>query len=113
MNPSDTQIRRLRFPFSAAAELAPEGSGAPFNVNVKEISLNGCYVETPAPLEAKTRVNLKIFGPGGFFEGTATVTDVDERKGMRLNFLDVKPHYTTLLRKWLLIAMKESQGGTN
>jgi len=108
MSQGDQQSRTPRYPFAAPAEVIPEDSGAPFAVNVKELGLSGCYLETPAPFSSNTRVLLKIFGSGSYFEASATVTHVDPGLGMGLAFRDVKPHFFGILQKWVLKAMREN-----
>jgi hypothetical protein len=109
MSQSDRQNRTLRYPFAAPAEVIPEDSDAPFAVNVKELGLSGCYLETPAPFSHDARVLLKIFGPLNYFEANATVTHADPGLGMGLAFRDVKPHFFGVLRNWVLIAMRENR----
>jgi hypothetical protein len=71
---------------------------------VKELSLYGCYLDTEAALDIKSRVLLKIFGNDEVFEANASVIYANPRLGMGLVFRDVKPHYLCVLRKWLLMA---------
>ena len=52
---TDQQPSTLRFPFVAAAEIAPESlPSASITAGVKELSLYGSYVDTPAPFNPKT-----------------------------------------------------------
>ena len=55
---------------------------------------------------------VKIFMPGEYFEANATVAYANPALGMGLVFRDVKPHFRTVLRKWLLMAMQFSQPST-
>jgi PilZ domain len=103
----ETTRRVPRYLFTAPAEVVPENSAAPFSVSVKELSLYGCYLDTAAPLNTKTRVLLKVFGADEFFEANATVIYAHPRLGMGLAFHDVKPHFLVILRKWLLLAMQD------
>ena len=58
----DQERHGLRFLFTAAAEVAPESKpGATVATRVAELSLYGCYVESPAPFDANTPVLVKIF----------------------------------------------------
>jgi hypothetical protein len=109
MSQGDRQSRTPRYPFAAPAEVIPDGSSAPFAVNVKELGLSGCYLETPAPYSPETRVLLKIFGPGDYFESNAIVTQSDPGLGMGLVFREVKPHFFGVLRNWAFGAMRESR----
>jgi hypothetical protein len=102
----DQERRGLRFLFTAAAEIAPENSpGATVATRVAELSLHGCYVETPAPFEAKTQVLVKIFHSTEYFEAKATVMYVKPAMGMGLAFREVKPNFRGVLQKWILAAM--------
>jgi PilZ domain len=102
----DQERRGIRFLFTAAAEVAPETSpGETVAARVVELSLFGCYVETPAPFEAKTRVLVKIFNLAEYFEAKATVIYVKPTSGMGLVFREVKPNFRTVLQKWILAAM--------
>jgi hypothetical protein len=85
-------------------------SGATISALVKELSLYRCYLDTASPLPARTKVAVKIYAPGEFFEAGATVMYSNHALGMGLVFRGVKPHYLNILRKWLLAAMQEVQG---
>lgn len=86
--------------------------GAPVGGNVKELSLYGCYLDAASTLSPRTKVLVKIFMPGEYFEANATVAYANPTLGMGLVFRDVKPHFRTVLRKWLLMAMQLSQPTT-
>jgi hypothetical protein len=102
----DQERRGLRFVFTAAAEIAPENSpGASLATRVAELSLHGCYVETPAPFNADTRVLVKIFNSAEYFEAKATVIYVKPALGMGLAFREVRPNFRAVLQKWILAAM--------
>ena len=100
----------LRFPFAADAEIAPENSPrATISARVRELSLSGCYLNTPAPFDADTPVLVKIFTTTEYFEAKATVIYVNPNLGMGLAFRDVKPNFVGILRRWLLLAMQNKQ----
>lgn len=113
MRPEEHPVQRRtpRYPFVAPAAVLPE-TGAPVGGNIKELSLYGCYLDTASPLAPRSRVLVKIFVPGEYFEANATVAYATAALGMGLVFRDVKPHFRTVLRKWLLIAMQSSQPTT-
>jgi hypothetical protein len=85
--------------------------GAPLGANVKELSLYGCYLDTTAPLIARSRVLVKIFTPNEYFEANATVVYANRNLGLGLVFREVKPHFLIILRKWLLKTMQENPSG--
>src|ERR1700720_4983147 len=100
--------RGFRFLFDAAAEIAPEGSpGAGVSVRATEISLHGCYLETPAPFAELTPVFVKIFYADEYFESKATVVYVKPAAGMGLEFRDLKPHCRIVLQRWILAALQK------
>lgn len=104
MNPDR---RGFRFSFNASAEIAPEGSpSATVSVRATEISLHGCYLETPAPFAELSAVFVKIFYANDYFESKGTVLYVKPAEGMGLEFRDLKPHCRIVLQKWILAALQ-------
>jgi hypothetical protein len=113
MSPEEYPVKRRtpRYPFAAPAAVLPE-TGAPVGGNIKELSLYGCYLDSASTLPPRARVLLKIFVPGEYFEAQATVAYATPALGMGLVFRDVQPHFRSVLRKWLLLAMQLSQPST-
>ncbi len=106
------QERRVpRYAFVAPAAVLPE-KGAPVGGNIKELSLYGCYMDVASTLAPRTKVLVKIFMPGEYFEANATVAYANPALGLGLVFRDVKPAFRSVLRKWLLMAMQMSQPST-
>jgi hypothetical protein len=104
MNPDR---RGFRFSFIASAEIAPEGSpSATVNVRATEISLHGCYLETPAPFAELSPVFVKIFYADEYFEAKGTVIYVKPAAGMGLEFRELKPHCRIVLQRWILAALR-------
>jgi hypothetical protein len=107
----DQERRGLRFSFTASAEIAPESSPhATITANVQELSLHGCYVDTPAPFTAQTPVLVKIFKADEYFEAKATVIYANPALGMGLAFREVKPDFRAVMQKWLRAAMQDTFG---
>lgn len=99
--------RGFRFEVNAAAEIAPEGSpSATVSVRVTELSLHGCYLETPAPFAELTAVFVKIFHAEEYFESKGTVIYSKQAEGMGVEFRDLKPHCRVVLQKWILAALQ-------
>jgi hypothetical protein len=105
--------RTSRFPFDAAVEIFVDGSDAKRNARAKELSLYGCYVDLAEPLSVGAIVSLKIFAKTDFFESRAAVIYVNPNAGMGLSFRDVRPHFVSVLRKWLLTAMLRKSKSTS
>ena len=100
--------RGFRFLFDAASEIAPESSLQRHFVSVRatEISLHGCYLETPAPFAELAPVFVKIFYADEYFEAKGTVIYVKAAVGMGVQFRDVKPPCRIILQKWILAALQ-------
>ena len=103
--------RTPRYPFAASVDLVEAASGAKTTLKISELSLNGCYVDTPNPLEKGAALVIKIFKESQFFEASARVAYSQANHGMGLMFLDIKPYFAQVLQKWILAAMvaKKSQ----
>lgn len=109
MSDYDQPRRTPRYKFNAQAEIIVEGSGAKQLCQVKELSLYGCYLDCPEPLSPKTRVLLKMYEGGEYFEAPANVIYSHPAWGMGIGFRDVKPAFAEVLRDWLLRAMNDSK----
>jgi hypothetical protein len=109
MDANQPTRRTPRYPFLAPAEVIDEGTSVKMSAQVKELSLFGCYLDTQSPLPTRTKVIVKVYTPVEFFEAAATVIYSNQTLGMGLVFREVKPYFLTILRKWLLAAMREVQ----
>ncbi|HME12608.1 MAG TPA: PilZ domain-containing protein [Candidatus Acidoferrum sp.] len=99
----DRQRRGFRFSLDAAAEMAPEGSpNATVRARVTELSLLGCYLQTPSPFPEQTHVLVKIFHCAEYFEAHASVIYVKAAAGMGVEFREMNPHCRGILQKWIL-----------
>jgi PilZ domain len=66
-----------------------------------EIGLGGCYVDTLNPLPQGTVIRVSIQRDGGTFVTSGRVAYTHEGIGMGVQFLDIQPEQSTLLRKWI------------
>jgi hypothetical protein len=104
-----SQRRRTpRYPFAAQAEVTEPISDKRIFARVKEISMNGCYLDMRDPLPTGKQIFVKIFTATDFFESSATVIYSQSNLGMGLAFREVSPHFMPTMHKWLLEAMRES-----
>jgi PilZ domain len=102
----EQERRGLRLPFDARAEFArDESPGRSVIARVADLSLNGCFIQTPYPPPLNALIVVKIFQEGVYFEGKARVVHVQE-SGMGVSFREVKPHCQSVLQKWILLAMR-------
>jgi hypothetical protein len=97
--------RTPRYPFIANAEVSEGKTEAPLKGRVSELSLNGCFVNTLNPFAKGSAVDVKLNTETEFFETTGTVVYSNSETGMGLMFLQTKPYYLSVLKKWLLSAM--------
>jgi hypothetical protein len=105
--------RSPRYPFVGSIEMREGNSEDKRTARVKELSLNGCYVDTEHPYPIGTPLAIKLFTETEFFEAQASVIYCQPELGMGLMFRETKPYYLMVLRKWLLAAMmgkKATQG---
>lgn len=102
--------RGLRFPFSADAEVVPQGSTERIRARVTELSFRGCLLETSAALKEQQRVHVKIFHSDECFEALADIIYV-KPAGVGLVFGDTDPHFRSVLQAWILGAL-DNQAAT-
>jgi hypothetical protein len=97
--------RSPRYPFVGSIEMREGASEDKRSARVKELSLNGCYVDTESPYPMGASLEIKLFTETEFFEAQASVIYSQPNQGMGLMFRETKPYYLMVLRKWLLSAM--------
>jgi len=102
--------RTPRYPFLASIEMREGTSPDKRTEKVKELGLNGCFVEMAQPYAVGTVLGVKVFTETEFFEGQASVIYSHPNHGMGLMFRETKPYYLMVLRKWLLGAMMAKKG---
>ena len=102
--------RSPRYPFVGSIEMREGTSEDKRTARVKELSLNGCYVDTESLYPIGTSLAIKLFTETEFFEAQASVIYSQAGRGMGLMFRETKPYYLMVLRKWLLAAMVAKKG---
>jgi hypothetical protein len=102
--------RTPRYQFVGSIEMREGTSEDKRTARVKELSLNGCYVDTESPYPMGTSLAVKLFTETDFFEAQASVVYSMPNLGMGLMFRETKPYYVMVLRKWLLTAMVAKKG---
>lgn len=98
----DERRKTPRFPFSGTVEILQKGATASTSARVTELSLYGCFMETAAPLEKGVQLLLKVYSDGKYFESHGSVLYAQPGQGMGVGFLNVNPHYLTVLKMWLI-----------
>jgi PilZ domain-containing protein len=89
-----------------AVELRVEGSSAPIWGNLADTSRGGCFVETPAPMETGTQLEIGLWVANGklWVKGmvlTGVVTRATPRCGVRIKFAELDSAGRETLREFL------------
>jgi hypothetical protein len=103
------ELRGLRFPFDARAEVSLEKSPAKLPARVTELSLRGCRLEMAGTIAERLTVQVRIYNSGEYFEAPATIIYV-KPSGVGLMFGDIRPHFREVLQKWVLAEVDKQAG---
>lgn len=98
--------RGLRFNFSADAEVRVGDSPEGIPVRMTALSFRGCFLETSASFSEHQRLRVKIFHLGEYFETLADVIYL-RPSGAGVLFVDINPHFRSILQKWILAALDQ------
>lgn len=100
----DERRRTPRYPFAASVELIQKGAQAGISARLTELSLYGCFVQMPDPLEKGTQFLIKLYANGKYFEANAIVVYKHVGQGIGVCFENVNFHYLGVLKHWLIEA---------
>ncbi len=90
-----------RYEFIAAADVVAAESGARLETRVRDLSQQGCYVDTNNPLPLGTVTDVRITKGSQLFEARARVVYSRATKGMGLLFTTIEPDQLRTLETWL------------
>src|SRR5882757_9686916 len=90
-----------RYEFTAAAEVLAAESGARMETRVRDLSQQGCYVDTSDVLALGTVTDIGIKKGAQRFDARARVVYSRAGKGMGLVFTSVEPERLQILETWL------------
>jgi len=90
-----------RYEFFAAAEVVPAESGARMETRVRDLSQQGCYIDTSDALPLGTVTEVRIIKGAQRFEARARVVYSRANKGMGLMFAIIEPAQLRTLETWL------------
>jgi PilZ domain len=90
-----------RYEFTAAVEIIAAESGMRIETRVRDLSKQGCYVDTNEPLPLGTVTNVRITKGAQSFEAPARVVFTRAGKGMGLVFTAIQPEQHRTIGKWL------------
>jgi hypothetical protein len=105
------ELRGLRFPFNARAEVSVPNSAEKLPARVTELSLRGCRLEMSGTLAERLSLQLKIFNSGEYFEAPATIIYV-KPSGVGVMFGDIGRPSREVLQKWILAEVDKQAEGT-
>ena len=90
-----------RYKFIAAVEVVATESGARIETRVRDLSQQGCYVDTNNALSLGTVTDVRITKGAQLFEARARVVYSRASKGMGLVFTAMEPEPLRTLEMWL------------
>jgi hypothetical protein len=90
-----------RYAFTAAVEVIAEDPGARLKTRVRDLSQQGCNVDTDSPFALGTVADVRITKGAESFEAHARVVYKQPGKGMGLMFTVVEPQQLATLNKWI------------
>jgi PilZ domain len=90
-----------RYAFIASVEVVAAEPDARIKTRVRDLSLQGCYVDTDSPLDLGTTTNVHITKGAKSFEARARVVYNQPSKGMGLMFTAVEPEQFGTLDTWI------------
>ena len=90
-----------RYEFVAAVEVVAAESGARIETRVRDLSQQGCYVDTSNVLPLGTVMEVHITKGTQLFEAHARVVYSRAGKGMGLVFTAIEPEKRGILETWL------------
>jgi len=90
-----------RYAFTAAAEVVANESGARLKTHVRDLSQQGCLVDTDTPFALGTVTDVRITKGVESFEVRARVVYIQPGKGMGLMFTAVEREQHSTLSKWI------------
>src|SRR5713226_3532702 len=86
-----------RYTFTAVAEVVAAASGARSKTRVRDLSQQGCYLDTDSPLPLGIAVDVRITKGAKSLEAQARVVYNQPGKGMGLMFTAVEPEHRETL----------------
>jgi hypothetical protein len=90
-----------RYEFIAAVEVVAAESGARIETRVRDLSQQGCYVDTNDALPLGTVTDIRIIKGAQLFEARARIVYSRIGKGMGLVFTDIEAEQLQTLETWL------------
>ena len=102
-----------RYAFTAAIEVLAADVDARIKTQVRDLSQQGCYVDTSKPLALGTATDVRITKGATAFEARARVVYNQTGKGMGLMFIAVEPEQLRTLDTWIAESRESSWRAAN
>jgi hypothetical protein len=102
-----------RYAFTAAIEVVAADMDARIKTQVRDLSQQGCYVDTSKPLALGTATDVRITKGATAFEARARVVYNQTGKGMGLMFIAVEPEQLKTLDTWIAESRESSWRAAN
>jgi hypothetical protein len=102
-----------RYAFTAAIEAVASDLGARVSSQVRDLSQQGCFVDTETPLALGTATDVRITKGATNFEARARVVYNQTAKGMGLMFIAVDPQHLRTLDIWIAESRESSWRAAN
>src|SRR3984957_18110728 len=90
-----------RYAFTAAVEVIADEPGARLKTRVRDLSQQGCNVDTDSPFALGTVTDVRITKGRELFEAHARVVYNQPGKGMGLMFTVMEPQQLVTLNRWI------------
>jgi len=90
-----------RYAFVAAVEVVAAERGARIKTRVRDLSQQGCYVDTESPFDLGTSADVRITKGTKSFEARARVVYRQPGRGMGLMFTAMEPGQLGTLTTWI------------
>lgn len=94
------QHRATRHPFAARAEVVDVDSEKQITAVTGDLSVFGCYIETPSPFPRGTKVRVRINHRGATFVALGIIS-YSQSTGMGVRFGTIEPAHQQTLETWL------------
>jgi PilZ domain-containing protein len=90
-----------RYAFTASIEVIADEPGARLKTRVRDLSQQGCNVDTDSPFPLGTSTDVRITKGAESFEARARVVYIQPGKGMGLMFTGVEREQLGTLNRWI------------
>jgi hypothetical protein len=92
--------RALRKPFVAAIVITDVVSELQISTHTSDLSMHGCFVSTPTPLNPGTKVQVNLVRAGAKFMAFGHVVSA-RTDGMSVTFTKIEPRDQAILEQWM------------